>query len=313
MTTFKVLPFAVFICLSQSAFADDSGQAPAKPSCHLTLAASVDTIVQPRGAIAIPVSINGKEIRPILDTGSIFSTISSARADELNLKRSWARQEEIMLGGIEINQSVMPDSIKIGPLSGSNSPFLVVPSSALSANEDGLIGGNLLARADIEFDFAHAKFNMFLPDHCPNQVVYWTRDTYAQVPIHVDAYWHISAPITLDGKSLTAIIDTGSDQSAMSLAMVKSLFGIDVKDPAMKNTGMSSTNGLADTPIYRYPFKELVLEGLSIKSPGIDILPDELYGKDEKTMLIGQDILRQLRIYIAYKEGMLYATPAEAK
>ena len=87
------------------------------------------------------------------------------------------------------------------------------------------------------------------------------RATYAQVPIHVDDSWHISVPVTLNGKSLTAVIDSGADRSTMSMETLKDIFGIDEKNPALKQEGAASINGTAKTAIYRYPFGTLSLEG----------------------------------------------------
>jgi predicted aspartyl protease len=165
---------------------------------------------------------------------------------------------------------------------------------------------------DIEFDFAHARFNMFSQDHCPNAVVYWTKGAYAQVPMHVDDSWHISVPITLDGKTLTAVIDSGADRSTMSLETLETVLGIDVHDPKLKKVGATSINGTARTTLYRYPFGTLSFEGVTVQNPDIEVIPGETYGAHNPDLIIGINVLRQLRLYIAYKEQMLYLTPAEA-
>ncbi len=38
----------------------------------------------------------------------------------------------------------------------------------------GVIGTDLLGKFDVDLDIAHKKLNLFSPDHCKGQVVYWT-------------------------------------------------------------------------------------------------------------------------------------------
>src|SRR6185437_4354822 len=133
---------------------------------------------------------------------------------------------------------------------------------------------------------AHAKFNIYSQDHCPHAVVYWTKGNYAQVPMHVDDSWHISVPVTLNGKSLTAVIDSGADRSTMSLDTLKTVLGIDEKNPVLKQKAAISINGTARAAIYRYPFDKLSLEGVTVQNPDIDIVPAETYGKDTPQLII---------------------------
>jgi hypothetical protein len=66
------------------------------------------------------------------------------------------------------------------------------------------------------------------------------------------------------------------------------------------------------TTMYRFPFDTLSFEGVTVQNPDIDIIPGETYGKLNPQLIIGINVLRQLRVYIAYKEQTLYLTSAEA-
>jgi predicted aspartyl protease len=288
-----------------------ASQAPT--NCNVGRIASLDMTMLPDGEIAVPVTINDQEMKLIVDTGDIYSGIGEESADALHLKRGNTGQAFTFLGNLPAYQYVEAHSFKLGPMSGDDLRLLVVPSQMMRPNVDGLLGPNVLKGFDVEFDFAHGKFNIFSQNHCPHAVVYWTKTNYAQVPMHVDDSWHISVPVTLNGKSLTAVIDSGADRSTMSLATLKELFGVDEKNPALKQSGTGSINGTARTTMYRYPFDTLSLEGVKVQSPDIDIIPAETYGTQNPQLIIGINVLRQLRLYIAYKEQMLYATPAEAK
>ena len=289
-----------------------SAPSPAPTACNVGRIASLDMTMLPDGEIAVPVTVNDQEMKLIVDTGDIYSGIGEESADALHLKRGIAGQMFYFLGNVPAYQYVAAHSFKLGPMSASDLRLLVVPSQMMRPNVDGLLGPNVMKGFDVEFDFAHGKFNIFSQNHCPHAVVYWTKGNYAQVPMHVDDSWHISVPVTLNGKPLTAVIDSGADRSTMSLDTLKDIFGIDEKNPALKQTGAGTINGTARTTIYRYPFDTLALEGVTVKSPDIDIIPAETYGTHNPQLIIGINVLRQLRLYIAYREQMLYATSAEA-
>jgi hypothetical protein len=63
---------------------------------------------------------------------------------------------------------------------------------------------------------------------------------------------------------------------------------------------------------YSYPFKTLDLDGITVKNPHITVMSNEMLGGFGKDMILGIGMLRQLHVYISYKEKMMYLTPAMA-
>lgn len=288
--------------------------AQAPQPCALPLLASLDMTTDPDGRVAVPAKVNGRGVRLLADTGGTVVTLESTIADELQLTR-FRSAPQTLAGNIVMSQSVQVKSLDLGSLHGANFNMLIMPSYSLTLNDNGVIGGSLMGRYNVEFDFARAKFNLFEQGHCPGAVVYWTKSAYADVPMKMDEQNHITVPVTLNGKQMTAIVDTGAAHSVMSLETAKALLGIDVKDAAMKSIGGASINGASMTQIYRYPFSTLALQGVTVNNPEIDLVPQSAffrYGGGPQ-LLLGIGVLRQLHIYIAYDEQVLYVTPAEAQ
>lgn len=311
---------ALLLAASAGAAAQDAAPAASPPpatspaaSCQLLRATELDLVTQSNGLISVPATIDDHTVLLEVDTGDIRSIVTSVVADSLNLERDRSRQSFELLGGVQIGEIAYAHSFKLGTMATGRFAFLVLPAGALTPDTGGLLGPDILSNYDVDIDYAHAKLRLFSPDHCPGQVVYWTHDNYAQVPMHVDDSWHISVPVTLDGKPLTAVVDTGAERSSMSLAVAQEIFGIAADNPALAKRTNISVNGTAPTTIYNYPFASLTLEGVAVQHPDIDILPAETFGKGNPQLLIGASVLRQLHVYIAYKEQMLYATAAEAK
>ena len=171
---------------------------------------------------------------------------------------------------------------------------------------DGTIAPDILTQYDIDFDFANAKFNLFSRDHCAGQVVYWTKDPYADIDIVVERYGHIRLPVTLDGHHFTALIDTGSWRSSLSLESAKSVFSL--KDEDLKPLAHTGLKGAR-----LHPFNTLSIQNITVNNPDIVLLPDSfahLGDFDQPDMLLGIGILHQLHLYISYREKKLYVTPA---
>jgi predicted aspartyl protease len=312
---FTVTPQSSSTAVVTATPAPSSTPAPATPGapCHQTRVAALDLTTESDGLVAVPVAIDDRTFMLAVDTGAIHTVISSRVADDLQLERDLSAQVYEMVGGVPIYQIAYSHSFKVGSMTTGRVGFLVAPSRALHVDTDGLFGPDAMNNYDVEIDYAHGHFNLFSQDHCPGQVVYWTRGAYAQVPMHVDENWHISVPLTMDGKPLTAFLDTGAERSIMTLGVAREVFGITPNSPGMEVKTNVSINGTRPTTIYRYPFASLNLEGMAVQHPDIDIMPDEALGKGAPQLIVGAGVLRQLHLYIAYKEQMLYATPAEAK
>jgi predicted aspartyl protease len=293
----------------------DISAAPASSaSCQQVRIAGVDMVTEADGLVAVPVLVDDTQVMLTVDTGAIHTAISSRLADTLGLDRNLSSQSEAMVGGVAIAQMAYAHSLKMGPMATGRVGVMVAPSQALNADTDGLFGPDVMDNYDVEIDYAHGRFALFSQDHCPGQVVYWTHEPYARVPMHVDESAHISVPVTLDGKPVTAFIDTGAERSIMTLGVARSLFGIVPGDPRVTKRENVSINDTAPTTIYHYPFAALALEGITVQHPDIDIMPDSVFGEGGGPQLIvGAGVLRQLHLYLAYKEQVLYATPAESK
>jgi predicted aspartyl protease len=281
------------------------------PACQLREVASLAMGTEPDGQVTVPVTIDDRSTRLVVDTGSVYGSISSALASELGLKRERGARIYELLGHIPLYDIVFAHSFRMGNLSTDSIGFYVAPSQALHADSGGMLGPDVMSKYDVEFDFAHARFNIFSQDHCPGRVVYWTNEPYARVAIRVDGDWHISVPVTLDGKKIEALVDTGSYRSSMSLDVAKSVLGIDENNPALKTLEPISINGLAPVALHLYPFQTLELDGVEVRNPLIDIFPGATFGRRAPQLILGLGMLRQLHLYIAYGEQTLYATPAE--
>jgi predicted aspartyl protease len=281
-------------------------------SCTLGEVAVLEMRTELSGLVTVPVAIDGVEGRWMVDTGNITSMISDTFATREGLRRLPA-SGGVFLGGIAVNEVVIAHTVDFAGLNIYKPVLAVAPETIVGNDTLGILGPDILRRFDVDFDFAAGRMHLFSPDHCFGKVVYWTNTGYARIPMSLDREGHPTATIMLDGKELTAIIDTGSQNSVMPLDLAKRLFHIGAHDPALKSLGATIVNGSKRIGSYHYPFKLLTLEGVQVANPDITIVEETGLGDQAPELVLGIETLRQLHLYIAYGESALYVTPAEAR
>jgi hypothetical protein len=107
------------------------------------------------------------------------------------------------------------------------------------------------------------------------------------------------------------MIDSGASVSVMTSNSAHE-YGIDETKLKQVDHG-----GDSNFSVHKYPFQKLDLAGLVIINPEIVILPERnaaLHNiqNPKPIVVLGVTALRQLHIYIAYREKVLYLTPTDS-
>jgi predicted aspartyl protease len=284
--------------------------------------ASLPLTINRSGTVSVPVTIEGSDLMLTVDTGAYYSMLTQSTAEKLGLQIGKMPDSPLSVyGGIKMKQVAVAHSMAIGRMQGGKSEFLLVPDKIFRAAVDGLLGVSTFGAFDADFDFGGGKLNLISQNHCDGDVVYWTKTSpFAVIPFDTNVYAgevkkskfpKIVVHVQLDGKDITAIVDTGASISTVSLETAESLFGF--SESSLKRRP-GKVNNTIDR-IYSYPFGKLSFGGIEVDNPEFILISDEdskLPVKAPK-MLIGMDILRHLHMYVAYREQKLYLTTATAK
>jgi len=267
----------------------------------------------------------------MLDTGDALSSIlTQATVDALHLDSFPIRQRFFNVAGQKTDHGVEAKRFMLDHLQVEKVRFAVSPWVLISAPDfGGLLGPDILRLFDVDLDPAANRMKLFSQDHCPGNVVYWTRD-WVVSPMEVSRGGHIRIPVELDGNSLDAMIDTGATYAVLSLTTAKGLFGLNADSPGITKLGGESKDPNA-IQRFKYNFQSLSLSGILVKHPDIQIYSDEMKSslpklttgsmvpppaldKDDHLpdLIIGTNILDSLHIYIAYGEEKFYASAARA-
>lgn len=290
----------------------------------LTEINTVDLVLGPDRAL-VPVTLNGVQKLFLLDTGGDISQVSRDLVQELKLPVRESNVKMLDMYGNASNGSALIEEFGLGRMKGRHLQLMVEPNPDFGKGSRyvGLLAADLMGKYDVELDFGGNKLNYFLPDHCEGQVVYWHPSVIAVIPMTLKGT-HLRIPVMVDGHRLSAELDTGSQNTNMSAAVAKRVFGLATDSPdaqALNVRGMSGAFG--------HIFTSLAFEGIEVRHPHIVILPDLVGTKDADNtlqtgsmvkreddnvdradMLIGMNVLKKLRIYMAFGERKLYVTAA---
>lgn len=299
--------------------------------CKLMKYASFPIDMGRVGAVTVPIAVNGTNETFIVDTGGIYSSLTQPTVAALDLKslRIQSGLEVYAANGAQLDHYVTVDTLGIGAMRARYVHMLVDPGSAATGmnHVQGTLAPDLLRNFDLDFDFGHRTLNLMSPKHCKGQVVYWA-SRYAVVPFTLADSFHIEVPVTLDGHSFRAIIDTGASRTAIRARTAAHEFALTPKSPGMMPTPGADGNTVVP---FHYRFKTLVIGGITVKNPLVGILVDAatrsfwkkhsdwidhdpVYGYTFKPqpIILGLDVLTKLHLYIAYDEEKLYVTTADA-
>ena len=291
---------ATLLMLISPASADDS--------CRLVRMAAFDIDINSAGGVSVPITISGQSVSLLVDTGAIFSMLTEQSVQQLELKKLRAfDSREAMFGGRKVDFYVETHDVDLGGLKADHMPMQVLPEGIVPNDIGGILAPNIMLHYDVDFDFANAKFNLFSQDHCEGKVVYWTTAPAAEIKIDVDPNGHILVPVVVDGQQINAAIDTGSSRSVLSLELAKNLFNI-------ASTDSKLTPSKGRWHAFHYPFATLTLQGITVQNPDLELVSDDEshVPNGSPKLILGMGILRQLHLYIAYKEKKLYVTAASA-
>jgi len=211
---------------------------------------------------------------------------------------SWADAEPFTLGSMRTDhlQFVVTDLPKPG--------------------SGGILSAEFFHKYDIDLNFSAHRFNMFAPDHCKGQVLYWRASGVAKVPFRYQN-GRITVRASLDGREMDAVINTGSPRSEMQFDDADSLF---------YHSPISNGVIREDDGLYAYNFSNLSFGGVLVRDPHLVLTHSALvrgsssgpqtgtllrnvdHTSTQPELMIGTDLLKLLHLYIAFNERMVYVT-----
>jgi hypothetical protein len=270
----------------------------------------------------VPVSLNGVARHMVLDTGGAITQLSRDTIEGLKLpmRRSGAAVYDIK-GRISHYYAVVK-SFTFGDLHRDDAALLVWPDP--TRPYAGELAQDMLQPYDVDVDFETDLVKMYAKGHCPGPHG-WTPTARTEMR---NKGWHLDVPVTLDGHTYDAILDTGSRHAIMRLPTALHDFGLGTDSPGMEP--YRAINGDPFQNGYIHKFSQLSLGGITMDQPEILIVPDIMNRNADHSPMgdnpvyhhnaglippelsLGMDVLKHLHLYMSFGEQALYVAPDEA-
>jgi predicted aspartyl protease len=308
---------AALVCqLATAAIAADCGQ--------LRLLNTVQMVPTSSGLDIVPLQVNGSDQQFLFDTGGNTTMITREAAEKLHLRIQPTYMGMVNVAGGETMDRAFIDDLQVGRLHGKDLKFPIAPFK----NIDGVLSLNFMLPYDIDVDFGTDKLNFFSQDHCPGGVLYWKAGAVTAVPFAMED-GHIVIPVTLDGQSARAIIDTGASGTILRMDVARERYKLIPGDEATPEIEKKPDADSTEPRRYSHRFKALAFGDIAVNNLPIGIMEDvwkrdagsnQLVGDRTRTekdrvallpeMIVGMNVMRKLHIYFAFAERKMYISAA---
>ena len=322
--------------------------AHAEEKCALTQIASLPIAEAPNGMLTVPLKVGNDTAQFVLAIDQQFGAVTYALINGHELIyhpfATPGRSPAFVtyMGQTAEGKAYVP-KITLGQANIANVQALAIQQQ-LAPGTVGALGLDVLSQFDIELNLQAGKLNLFSPDHCPGEVVYWNRP-FTVLPMSQDD--QSGTPyfgMQLNGKPVTVKLSVSVNEAEMGSETAKRLFDLSPASPGVTlrpdltktveirrkrlmdigdpNAGKKVSEVTMN--YYEYVFGNLSLNGITISGLRTILFPQKEgeQCRGEKAfhsglvsrciggvdLLLGKRELRQMRLYFGFKEQRLYVT-----
>lgn len=252
------------------------------------------------------VGINGTQVPLTVDSGAFYSLLTYAAATQLKLplKRNDAIRVEGITGRVE-TQLATVDQLEFMTASLPRVEF-IVGGNEPGAGTMGLMGRNILAFTDTEYDLAHGVIRFHFPnDDCDEAgMAYWagsTPVTELELVGSRERFPTLRARAKLNGQSVVAMLDTG----ARTVVSARAARRAGVPESAWKPGGMAYGVGRGRAESWIADFEKFEIDGETVRNARLRVVD---FPSDQEDMLLGIDFFLSHRIYVSNQQKRMYVT-----
>jgi predicted aspartyl protease len=243
---------------------------------------------------------NGHPVTLILDTGAQGTVLTPSAAARIGAQRpriEFSRQLRGISGDLRSHE-VELRSFNAGSIALPWHRLSVAPvttAQVFATPLDGLLGADVLSDFDIDLDLAHHELKFYEKQTCPTAAPDWA-EPYISLSAGLSRGVHLFFPVQLDGRSLTAFIDTGAQITTISTAAARA---IGVSESLLSSDEPSTAQGIAAGPLPArlHRFATLKVGPLVIARPEMLVADVKVNDAD---MVLGIDFLLQRRLWLSY-------------
>lgn len=292
---------ALFLCvLGVLALAQEAAAQDCRPKRRAELTAT------PAGNVPlVTVSINGAAATFLLDTGAERTILTAAAAKRLRIEPhyEYPRRMQSLQGAVSSGDARLR-TVELGGMTLDDVRILVasvtLPSVAGKAI-DGLLGADFLTGFEVDLDLPRNRLTLYEKAPCAVAAPPWGQP-FVRISVNRSLHDRLFFPVSLDGRRLDALIDTGAQLTALDAESAAKL-GIRAadlaRDPVAKLRGVASEVVMSRA----HRFGRLDIGGEVVRDPIIVVTRLALQDAD---LVIGADFLRTRRVWLSYGSHQIF-------
>jgi predicted aspartyl protease len=296
--------FAAIVSLACS----NTNQAHAEPACKIDLQAALNLRFVNNLAV-VETKINGVPATLGLDTGA-KTLVTPEAALGRALTRNWQQQRTIGTTAILLAHTYTIEDLEFAGRHYHNKsvPAIALPRAKNAIESvNGLIGTDILADFDLDFDFPNKKLNVYRVTGCKTVTPPgFTAASSMRFSFNDQRGAVLAAE--LDGKKITALLDTGAVNFAITRTAARRLkvtASTVNTDLALDATGA----GNVTVKQLQHQFRSLTIGSETIPDPLFGIINTPVTSGD---ILLGQRFLFTRRFFISNATRTLFLGEAPA-
>jgi predicted aspartyl protease len=281
---------------------------PAAAACTLTPVATLPLSLA-NGRALTTVDIDGTAVRMVVDTGAGATALDRRSAAGLKLRPDRSGRRAILgVGGAgRVQDGLLAARIELGGLQLRDVPLLqgdLHLSVGAGTGASGVLGADILARYDVDFDPARRRLVLNEAAGCAGQYVEGAGQAVPLQAVGGTALRRL--PVTIDGVAMAALLDTGATQSVLFRPGTAKLGAAARPGPGdRRGFGFGAAGGRAVATV-EHRFGSLRIGTETVAGPSLAMAAASPMDLD---MILGSDILGGRRLWISYRTGQLFLFP----
>jgi len=260
------------------------------------------------------VRINDHPVTMLIDTGAGHSAISPELVKQLHLPED--RRTKIAVHGIggdmKVAHPVIAHSFRAGDGHLVDYELGVANASAPSlkgkpGTPEGLLGLDLLAYYELEFDFSNRVLTLYTQDNCSGNFIPWT-GPFEVIAGRRQLNGQLFIPVSVNKEAINALIDTGAARSTLG---IDTAHDVGVPDEELRLGGSINAFGQPGVAVkaYEHHFDSVTVGHTTFRQAPL-LIADERFGVIQ--MLLGMDFFRGRKLWMSFKTEQIFLQLAPA-
>jgi|ERR1700722_5882897 hypothetical protein len=288
----------------------------AHAACRVTLQTTVPVDAD-RGHLLVSVQVNGTPATFILDTGAERTLMGEDVVRQLGIARdSWVASTVLGIGGYEERPNALPRSLQLGGvtlrrhtmLEDSSVTVGPLPVTEIAGRPiAGLLGRDFLSPFDLDINLPAHELTLYDVSGCTTGFLPW-RSTYTSVPAATPVGAALVIPVSIDGRALHALIDTGASSS---LVAAPGMARLGLTPALLAHDPGGNGSGIGPAPVFmrRHHFATLSVGPDTTANPLLWV--SAVHVVPIVDMLLGADWLRTRHVWLSFATRQIFVAMPE--